>query len=122
MPDLSASNLKPFVGSKDFVVSRDFYVAIGWKLKFELEDLAELELGECRFYLQRYYQRHWCENSMLHITVADADAWYQQVKAVLDLKTYGAARVKEPKKEDYGSLVTYVWDPVGVLLHLAQPL
>ena len=119
---LSASGIKPFIGAKNFEESRDFYVSLGWMLKFESEELAELELGGCRFYLQRYYQRQWCDNSMLHITVADAQAWYEHVSSVLDARSYGAARVDPPRDQSYGALVTFVWDPVGVLLHFAQPL
>ncbi len=122
MPNLSASDIKPFIGSRDFDQSRDFYVALGWKVNFDTGDLAELELGKHRFYLQAYYQRQWCENSMLHITVEDAEGWYRHAKAVLEDRVYGAARVKAPKMQDYGALVTHVWDPVGVLLHFAQPV
>lgn len=122
MLELGASDIKPFIGSRDFEMSRDFYVALGWRLNFETGNLAELELGGCRFYLQRYYQRKWCENSMLHITVENAEAWHRHVTAVLEARSYGAARVDAPKQESYGALVTYVWDPVGVLLHFAQPL
>lgn len=122
MANLSASDIKAFVGSKDYEESRDFYEAIGFKLNFDAGDLAELELGNCRFYLQNYYQRKWCENSMLHITVEDAQAWYGHVAKVLEERRYGAARVREPSEQSYGALVTFVWDPVGVLLHFAQPL
>lgn len=69
---LAATDVKPFVGSKDFALSRDFYVAMGWSLNFDAGDLAELQLGDHRFYLQKYYQRQWCDNTMLHITVNDA--------------------------------------------------
>ena len=117
MASLSASEIKPFVGSRNFTESRDFYVALGCRINWNQGDLAELELGGYRFYLQRYYQREWCENSMLHITVEDADAWYRHVTAVLESRSYGAARVNPPKKESYGAFVTYVWDPVGVLVH-----
>lgn len=122
MSNLTASDIKSFVGSKDYDESRDFYRALGFKLNFDAGDLAEFELGNCRFYLQNYYQRKWCENSMLHITVEDAEAWYQHVITVLEARKYGAARVREPKEQSYGALVTFVWDPSGVLLHFAQPL
>lgn len=122
MSNLQASDIKAFVGSKDFEESRDFYQAIGFRLNFDAGDLAEFELGNSRFYLQKYYQRKWCENTMLHITVEDAGAWYQHVVAVLERRKYGAARVREPTEQSYGALVTFVWDPVGVLLHFAQPL
>jgi len=122
MTNLRATDIKAFIGSRDFDVSRDFYLAMGWKLNFDAGDIAELELGNCRFYLQAYYQRQWCENSMLHITVEDAKAWYRHTQEVLASRTYGAARVNAPEVQDYGALVTHVWDPVGVLLHFAQPI
>jgi hypothetical protein len=75
----SATDVKPFIGSFDFESSRDFYIALGWKLNWEKETIAELELGDCRFFLQRYYNKTFCENLMLHITVDDAQAWYEHV-------------------------------------------
>lgn len=122
MPNLAASDVIPFVGAKDFDTSRNFYVALGWRLNWDRGDLAELELGGARFFLQRHFQRDWCENSMLHVTVADAQAWHAHAKAVIERGSFGAARVNPPKREDYGALVTYIWDPAGVLLHMAQPL
>lgn len=116
------SDIKPFVGSKNFDVSRDFYLAMGWTLNFDTGDLAELELGGCRFYLQRYYQADWCNNSMLHLTVDDAQAWYEHTRDLLANHEFADARVRPPKRQDYGALVTFVWDPSGVLLHFAQPL
>lgn len=122
MDDLTVLDIKPFIGSKKYAESRDFYVALGWKLNFDAGNLAELQLGDCRFYLQDYYQRKWCENSMLHITVTDAAAWHRHARDVLAARSYGAARVNPPTEQEYGALVTHVWDPVGVLLHFAQPL
>ena len=122
MSSLDAKDIKPFMGSKDFEISRDFYTALGWDVNFDQGDFAELELGNCRFYLQKYYQREWCENSMLHITVDDAHAWYEHANAVIESGEYAAARTREPKEKSYGAIVNYVWDPVGVLLHFAQPI
>ncbi len=119
---LDGRDLKTFVGAKDFETSRNFYSALGFKLNFDAGDLAELELNGCKFYLQDYYRKTWCNNMMLHMTVSDATAWFEHVKAVLNRRKYGAARVKEPQEEDYGALVTHVWDPSGVLWHLAEPL
>ena len=117
---LTASNLKTFIGAKEFEVSRDFYVALGWRLNFEEGDLAELELNGCRFYLQRYYQKHWCNNSMMYMNVEDATAWHAHIQQVLSKKSFGASRTKEPTKQDFAKLVTHMWDPSGILWHLAQ--
>ena len=120
--NLATSDIKPFIGSRDFDESRDFYVAMGWKLNFDAGDIAELQLGDHRFYLQKYYQRKWCENSMLHITVEDAQCWFEHATKVLKERSYGASKVREPSEQSYGALVTFVWDPSGVLLHFAQPI
>jgi hypothetical protein len=122
MANLKTSDIKTFIGSKDYHLSLEFYIALGWKLNFDAGSIAELELGDHRFYLQKYYQRQWCENSMLHIAVEDAQAWHDHALKVINSKRYAAARVSEPTVQDYGSLVTFVWDPVGILLHFAQPV
>ena len=122
MSNYAVSQIKPFIGSRDFAESKAFYQAIGWEMTFDSQDICEMRLGDNFFYLQRYYDRKWCENSMLHITVEDAHAWYERVRLVLDEGDYGAARVDPPREQSYGALVTFVWDPVGVLLHFAQPI
>ncbi len=119
-PKLTVQDLKTFVGAKDFDVSLDFYAALGWRVNFQEGDLAELELCDQRFYLQRYYQAEWCNNSMLYLSVDDATAWHEKIEAVLAARTYGAARTKPPAPADYAKLVTHMWDPSGVLWHLAQ--
>lgn len=117
---LAVRDLKTFVGSRDFGVSRDFYVALGWHINFEQGDLAELELCDQSFYLQKYYQKEWCNNSMLYLAVDDAIAWHEKIGSVLAQRAYGAARTKPPAPADYAKLVTHLWDPSGVLWHLAQ--
>lgn len=120
MGDLTVLNIKPFVGAKDFEQSLAFYQALGWQIKTETDGITELELGNFGFFLQDYYQKAWCENAMLHLSVNDARRWFDRITEVLRAKQYGLARVQPPKRESYGALVTYVWDPVGVLWHLAQ--
>ena len=120
MTRLNVTDVRAFVPAKDFVLSKEFYVALGWSLKWGDEHLALLELAGHRFYLQNYYAKEWADNFMLHVTVEDARAWYEHVSSLLAAKGYGDARVKAPKQEEYGALVTYVWDPSGVLLHFAQ--
>ena len=120
MTDLRLTDVRPFIGSRDFDVSKAFYEALGWKTEYLDDQLALMANGAHRFYLQRHYQKDWLENTMLHVTVADAAACHAQISAAWASGAYGEARVASPKREDYGALVTYVWDPAGVLLHLAE--
>ncbi|WP_426105834.1 hypothetical protein [Massilia sp. TSP1-1-2] len=120
MIDLQASDIRPFLPARDFEMSKAFYVGLGFTIPWSDANMALLEVGNQRFYLQRYSVKDWADNSMLHITVADAQACYTQITALLATGKFPGARVAEPKQEQYGALVTYVWDPNGVLLHLAQ--
>lgn len=118
--NLSVSDLRPFVPAQDFALSRRFYAALGWREGYADEQLALFELGDCRFYLQAYHVKDWADNCMLHLSVADAQAWHRHVAQVLASGGFPGARVAPPKAQPYGATVTHVWDPSGVLLHLAQ--
>jgi hypothetical protein len=124
MSDVNAlvvTDVRPFVPAEDFQQSLAFYTALGWTtLRTDGEGLALLSLGGRQIMLQNFYVKDWAENSMLVIEVADAVAWYRHVDQVLADGDFGNARVADPKQQDWGALVTYVWDPCGVLLHFTQ--
>ena len=117
---LSVADIKVFVPAKDFKLSLSFYEELGWKTVGLYGNLAELELGGVRFFLQDHYNRGWANNFMLYINVANTQAWYDHLSEVLKNGKYGKARVNEPKLQPHGDIVTHAWDPSGVLLHFAQ--
>ncbi len=117
----AAQDVKVFVPMRDFEHSLRFYEALGWKRNWQEEGLAEIELAQTRLYLQNFYAQEWAENFMIYIVVEDAAAWHGHIASVLDGGEFPEARVNPPKEESYGALVTYAWDPCGVLLHFAQP-
>ncbi len=49
MHKLGDSDIKTVIGSCDNDVSREFYVAMGFKLTLDAGDITEPELGNCRF-------------------------------------------------------------------------
>lgn len=124
MPNLTTppvQDVRPFIGSKDFDLSRDFYLALGWQLGYDSETIRVLSLGTHSFYLQKYFQKEWCENTMLHVSVPDVDEWYDFVSAVFEQNAlHKCGRISgAPKQEHYGR-VFHVWDPGGALIHFAQ--
>ncbi len=117
----TVSDIKVFVPAKDFQQSLKFYEALGWKINWtHKEDLAEMEIGGNRFFLQNYYQKDWAYNFMLYININDAQAWYEHAKSVIEQGDFGEAKIKAPELQAHGDIVTYVWDPGGALLHFAQ--
>jgi uncharacterized glyoxalase superfamily protein PhnB len=119
---LAVTDVRPFVPAENFEQSLAFYTALGWStLWTDGEGLALMSLGGSQMMQQDYYVKDWAENSMLVVEVADASAWYHHVERVLSEGNFGSARIAELRQQDWGALVTYVWDPCGVLLHFTQP-
>lgn len=111
--------IRPFVPSRDFDLSKRFYEALGFEKVLD-SDVAIFNAGSGGFILQRYYQKDWAENSMLQLLVDDLDAWWEHVSG-LDLPgQFGVAAPKEPAMQPWGLRIAYVYDPVGVLWHIAQ--
>jgi predicted lactoylglutathione lyase len=116
----TASDVRVFVPTKDFAVSKDFYQALGWKLNWQDDELAEMQISDHRFLLQNRYVKEWANNFMLHVSIDDAQGWYDLAASVIATGKYLDAKVNAPARQAYGALVTHLWDPTGVLLHLAQ--
>jgi hypothetical protein len=120
MPNLTVKDLRAFIPAKDFALSKQFYSSLGWHVKDLDPRLALVQLGDRYFYIQNYYLKDVALNSMLHVTVEDAQAWYVHVESALRERQFANARVQPPQRQPYGALVTFVHDPTGVLLHLCQ--
>lgn len=115
-----AKDVKIFVPAEDFSLSLAYYQALGWKLNWQVPGLAELELGGNRFFLQNYYQKDWAHNFMFYIVVENAQEWYDHIaKVIAENKDFSTTRVNPPKEESH-AIVTYAWDPCGVLIHFAE--
>lgn len=111
--------IRPFVPSRDFDLSKRFYEALGFEKVLD-SDVAIFNAGSGGFILQQYYQKDWAENSMLQLMVDDLDAWWEHVSG-LDLPgQFGVAAPKAPAMQPWGLRIAYVYDPVGVLWHIAQ--
>jgi hypothetical protein len=110
---------RAFIPAKDFDTSKAFYEALGFKKLLD-SDVAIFGVGASAFILQRYYQKEWAENCMMQIMVDNLDAWWGHIEA-LDLpKVFGVQPPKAPDLQPWGLRVGYVWDPSGVLWHVAQ--
>ena len=111
--------MRPFLPAKDFDVSKRFYEALGFEKVLDGE-VAVFRLGGSGFILQRYYQKDWAENFMMQLMVDDLDAWWSRIQT-LDLPgRFGVSPPKTPAMQSWGLNVAYVFDPSGVLWHVAQ--
>ncbi|GAA4333409.1 glyoxalase [Flaviaesturariibacter amylovorans] len=115
----SARSLRPFIGAKDFALSRSFYRAIGFEEAEISPDMSVFTAGGQAFYLQDYYVREWVDNTMLFLEVEDADRCWEALHA-LDLPArFPGARLLPVRAESWGR-ECFLHDPSGVLWHFGQ--
>lgn len=110
---------RAFLPARDFELSKRFYEALGFEKRLD-GNVAVFAAGEGGFILQRHYQKEWAENCMMQLMVDDLDAWWTRI-AALDLpQAFGVKPPRAPAVQPWGLRVAFVFDPCGVLWHIAQ--
>ena len=74
---------------------------------------------EASFLLQDFYNKELAENLMLHLLVADVDAWHARVASAGLAQRYGV-KVSEIAQQPWRMRDFALWDPSGVLWRIAQ--
>jgi hypothetical protein len=110
---------RAFIPAKDFDLSKAFYEALGFKKLLD-GDVAIFAVGASAFILQRYYKKEWAENCMMQMMVDDVDAWWERIESLQLPKVFGVQAPKAPAMQPWGLRVAYVYDPTGVLWHVAE--
>jgi hypothetical protein len=112
--------LRPFVPAKDFQISTQFYVDLGFEVAPLGDKLANVSVGRFAFLLQDYFVQDWADNFMMHLLVTNLDQWWESISS-LDLQSrYKVRAPRPPELEPWGLRVAYLFDPAGVLWHVAE--
>ena len=111
--------MRPFVPTKDFELSKQFYEALGFEKVLDGE-VAIFNVASGGFILQRYYQKEWAENFMMQLLVDDLDRWWSHLQTLDVVTRFGVQAPKPPTMQPWGLRTAYVYDPAGVLWHVAQ--
>jgi uncharacterized glyoxalase superfamily protein PhnB len=111
--------VQPFLPTKDFEKSKQFYVLLGFEMTLDSE-VAIFKAGDGGFLLQRHFHEDWASNCMMQLMVDDLDAWWSHIVS-LDLPNrFAVPAPKPPAIQPWGLRIAYVVDPAGVLWHIAE--
>ena len=107
-------DIKTFIPSKNYDISKAFYSEIGFNAEYVNEDLTLFENGDCLFFLQRFYNPELANNFMLQICVAD-------IQDAFDLcsRSLHKTKISSIEQQHWGSIF-YLWGPSGELLHITK--
>ena len=117
--DHKAKSIRPFIGAKDYDLSRNFYRDLGFEEKVLDNEMSLFKTGEFGFYLQNAYVQDWIDNTMIFLEVDGVDRFYKELTA-LDLPNkYKGVRLTEVKTLPWGK-ECFVHDPSGILWHFGE--
>lgn len=112
---MKVDDIRVFVPSKDYQVSKEFYTALGFKGEYASDDLTLFTNGECAFFLQRYYDPVFAENLMMQLSVIDIQEALETIEKMSPFKV----RFEPIKQEAWGKVI-YLWGPSGELWHITE--
>jgi catechol 2,3-dioxygenase-like lactoylglutathione lyase family enzyme len=119
MADMTSLEIKAFVPSRDFELSKRFYRDLGFEVVWSSDDLANLRHGTSSFLLQKFYVKEQADNFMMHLLVKDVDAWWDHIQAQGIVAKYGV-RAEPPDDRPWGLRDFPIIDPTGVLWRIGQ--
>lgn len=119
--NLTAIELKAFVPSSDFALSKAFYAELGFEIPWSSEDLAYVRHGATSFLLQAFNEPAFIKNFKMHLLVQNVDDWHARVVASGVAERYGV-KVGQPQDQPWAMRDFTLFDPSGVLWRVAQNL
>ena len=114
-----ARSIRPFIGAKNYDVSRAFYRDLGFEERVLFDDMSVFLTDGFGFYLQNAYVKDWVDNTMLFLEVEDLDSHYEQLVALSLPEKYENVRVLPIRRETWGNEY-FLHDPSGILWHFGE--
>ncbi len=113
----SAKAILPFLGSRNFQESCDFYKLLGFEIKLISKGFARVYInGKIGFYLQGAYSKEWCENTMVFLEIEDLEAQRESINKLNLPEKFAGVKLSYIKKNDWGDEF-FLHDPAGILWH-----
>ena len=114
-----AKSIRPFIGAKNYEVSRKFYLDLGFRESILSQNMSYFNTEEIGFYLQDAFVKDWIDNSMIFMEVADVKQfWVDLVALELPLK-YDQVKLVPIRELPWGR-ECFLHDPSGVLWHFGE--
>ncbi|MCE7063852.1 glyoxalase [Dyadobacter sp. CY326] len=115
----SSRSIRPFIGCRDFELSRNFYRDLGFEEVVISSDMSLFRTENIGFYLQDAFVQDWIDNTMIFMEVENVqNTWDELVSLNLPAK-YKDVRLTPIRVEHWGR-ECFVHDPSGILWHFGE--
>src|SRR4051794_35380575 len=115
----SAISIRPFIGTKDYELSRNFYRDLGFEEVILSPNMSLFRTEGIGFYLQDAYVQDWIDNSMIFLEVDDVDRYWNELSALDLTNKYKGVKLIPIRTYDWGR-ECFLHDPSGILWHFGE--
>lgn len=114
-----AKSIRPFIGAKDFELSRSFYRDLGFQETILSNNMSVFKTKGLAFYLQDAYVQDWIDNSMIFLEVEDVARYWNELLVLNLTAKYKNVKLIPIKEYDWGR-ECFIHDPSGILWHIGE--
>jgi hypothetical protein len=114
-----AISIRPFIGAKNFELSRNFYRDLGFIEIILFHNMSYFKTDGLGFYLQDAYVQDWVDNSMIFLEVEDVDRYWKELLALNLTSKYEGVKLTPIRAYDWGK-ECFLHDPSGILWHIGE--
>jgi hypothetical protein len=114
-----AKSIRPFIGARNFELSRNFYRDLGFEESILSPELSYFRTNNLGFYLQDAYVKDWVDNSMIFLEVEDVERHWKELSSLNITSKYKDVRLEPIRKNDWGR-ECFLHDPSGILWHFGE--
>ena len=114
-----AISIRPFIGAKNFDISRSFYRDLGFEETVLFHNMSVFKTGQLAFYLQDAYVQDWVDNTMIFLEVDNIDRYWKELSALGLATKYENVKLTPIKNYDWGR-ECFMHDPSGILWHFGE--
>jgi catechol 2,3-dioxygenase-like lactoylglutathione lyase family enzyme len=115
----NAKSIRPFIGARDFKLSRSFYKDLGFEESILSHNLSLFKTSGLGFYLQDAYVRDWVDNTMIFLEVDDVTRYWNELLSLDLTARYKDVRLVPIRELDWGR-ECFLHDPSGILWHFGE--
>ncbi len=111
--------IKAFVPSKDYELSKRFYQDLGFELASDTNGIAYFKSCNSSFLLQDFYEEKHAKNFVMHLLVENIEQFHSKLKNSTIEENY-KIQISDIETQPWGMYDFIVIDPSGVLWRIAQ--
>lgn len=114
-----AISIRPFIGAKNFQISRHFYQDLGFQEVILEHNFSYFHTEKIGFYLQDAYVKDWIDNSMIFLEVDSVERYYNELLALNLSQKYENVKLVPIQVLHWGK-ECFLHDPSGILWHFGE--